>query len=243
MGTMPRREVFFTADDFGLNADVNAAIMRAHCEGALHGASLMMGQPGTGEAVRLAREHSHLAIGWHVHLCDSTPVTCREWPWGGSVVRAGWAIGLSRRAQELMRREMTAQWELYRATGLPCAFVNAHHHLHAHPMVYGALLTVLPRDISAWLRLGAPRSFQSSNVRWAAASEWLWWRRRRRRCPFRASDTLWGVDRIFRMQAREVARVAEDLPPGLHEFMFHPRTCLGDTDVDCLIALKGFGFR
>ena len=239
---MLRREVVFTADDFGLSADINAAIIRAHCEGALHGASLMLGQPGTAEAVCLAREHPRLATGWHVHLCDSTPVTCREWPWGQSPARAGWAIGLSRQARELMHRELLAQWELYRATGLPCAFVNAHHHLHAHPIVYSALLAVLPREISPWLRLGAPRAFPASTVRGGTVLEWLCWRQRRRHCLFRASDTLWGVDRIFHMQAQEVARAAVDLPPGLHEFVFHPRSCMSEADVECLIALKGLGF-
>jgi len=232
------KEVFFTADDFGLNAEVNAATVHAHRQGALHGASLMMGQPGTREAVRLARENPRLAIGWHVHLCDSAPVTCPEWPWGGSPARAGWAIGLSRRACKLMRCELAAQWKMFRATGLPCAFVNVHHHLQAHPAVYQALLTVLPRGGSAWLRLGAPRSFPSSSIRGALVAERLLLRRRRRLCPLRASDTLWGVDRLFRMQASEVIQAVEGLPPGLHEFVFHPRACVGDADVECLIGLK-----
>jgi hypothetical protein len=240
---MPRKEVVFIADDFGMNAAVNAAIIRAHRGGALHGASLMLGQPGTDDAVRLAREHPRLAIGWHAHLCDSLPVSCTEWPWGQSPARAGWTIGFSGHARKLARRELAAQWEQFQATGLPCAFVNSHHHLHIHPLVYRALLALLPRDFPGWLRLGAPCAFPHSTVRGGTVSEWICWRGRRRRCPFRASATLWGVDRTFHMQADEVRRAIAGLSVGLHEFMFHPRRCEGDADLACLIALKGFGFQ
>ena len=81
----------FIADDFGLDEATNLAILRAHCAGALHGASLMLGQPGTDHAVALAREHPTLLIGWHLHLCDSRPATRSAWPWGASPGRAGLA--------------------------------------------------------------------------------------------------------------------------------------------------------
>src|SRR2546425_3713684 len=116
-------EIVFIADDFGLDADANRAIVRAHREGVLQGAALMMGQPGTDDAIALARENPALAVGWHLHLCHSQPVTCAAWPWGDSPTRAGWTIGLSSRARALMRQEVAAQWEMFRATGLPCAFV------------------------------------------------------------------------------------------------------------------------
>src|SRR5208282_3200020 len=134
------REVFFIADDFGMNAEVNRAVVEAHRRGVLQGASLMVGQPGTADAVRAAQDNPGLRVGWHLHLDNSQPVTCAAWPWGDSYRRAGWAIGLSRRARWLMREEVRAQWEGFRATGLACAFVNSHHHLHAHPFVYQILL-------------------------------------------------------------------------------------------------------
>jgi predicted glycoside hydrolase/deacetylase ChbG (UPF0249 family) len=210
------REVFFVADDFGLDAQANAAIIAAHLAGALHGASLMMGQAATDEAVALARAHPTLQVGWHLHLCDSRPVSCPAWPWGDSYTRAGWAIGLWPRARALMRREVSAQWEQFEATGLRCAFVNSHHHLHAHPMVYAALLEVLPAGFDGWIRRGG----------WG------------RRCRFRVSDTLWGVHRTYRMQASEVRAAMAGLPAGLHEFLFHPRRTEDDRDFAALMELS-----
>lgn len=240
---MHGREVFFIADDFGMSPAINRAIVHAHGHGALHGASLMVGQPGTEEAVRLARDNPRLQVGWHLHLDNSLPITRTVWPWGDSYRQAGWAIGLSRRARRLMTDEVQAQWELFCATDLPCAFVNSHHHLHAHPYVYQALLDVLPRPFAGWLRLGKPRFFSANfDALWMGPADRLWMQRRRRRCPHRCSDTLWGLGRTYRMQAREVADAARQLGTGLHEFFFHPRAVDHDTDVQCLLELKTCDF-
>lgn len=236
---MNGREVFFIADDFGMSPEVNRAIIHAHRHGVLHGASLMMGQPATEDAVRLARDNPSLQVGWHLHLCDSQPITRSAWTWGRSHSRAGWAIGLSPAARRLMRDEVKVQWELFHATGLPCVFVNSHHHLHAHPFVYRALLDVLPPQFGGWVRLGKPRFFPASRgVILAGIADRVFLELRRQRCPHRHSDTMWGLGRTFHMQAREVADAARELRPGLHEFFFHPRNVDNDADVRCLLELK-----
>jgi hypothetical protein len=234
------RKVFFIADDFGMNAEVNRAVVEAHLRGVLHGASLMLGQPGTADAVRMAQQNPSLQVGWHLHLDNSQPVTCAAWPWGNSYRRAGWAIGLSRRARQLMREEVRAQWNMFGETGLTCAFVNSHHHLHAHPFVYRTLLDVLGSSFHGWLRLGQPRFFSPNlDAIWIGPADWLWMGPRRRRCPYRCSDTVWGLGRTFRMQAGEVARAIQRLGPGFHEFYFHPRsTANDDWDLRCLRELK-----
>lgn len=223
-----------------MNAEVNRAVVEAHLRGVLHGASLMLGQPGTADAVRMAQQNPSLPVGWHLHLDNSQPVTCAAWPWGNSYRRAGWAIGLSRRARQLMREEVRAQWNMFGETGLTCAFVNSHHHLHAHPFVYRTLLDVLGSSFHGWLRLGQPRFFSPNlDAIWIGPADWLWMGPRRRRCPYRCSDTVWGLGRTFRMQAGEVARAIQRLGPGFHEFYFHPRsTANDDWDLRCLRELK-----
>ncbi|HEX5420581.1 MAG TPA: hypothetical protein VFY39_11320, partial [Gammaproteobacteria bacterium] len=56
--------------------------------------------------------------------------------------------------------------------------------------------------------------------------------------PFPTSTTLWGLDRIEAMQAREVVAVLPSLGEGLHEFMFHPRRIDADADTRCLLELR-----
>src|SRR3954470_17675581 len=54
---VPLTRLILNADDLGLAAPVNAAIERAHRDGVLTAASLMVGEPAMAEAVDLARRH------------------------------------------------------------------------------------------------------------------------------------------------------------------------------------------
>jgi hypothetical protein len=230
------KELIFVADDFGMNSEINDAILHAHLSGHLTGAALMMAQPGTAEAVVLARGNPSLQIGWHLHLNDSIPATTDRWPWGPSPARAGLSIGLSQNARQLMRREVARQWELFQATGLECRFINSHHHLHSHPFVYRALLDVVGSRFGGWIRLGKPRAFRSPSFSplWSILN-WTYLERRRRLSAWRTTDTLWGVRP--RLDAEEVCAIVAILPDGFHEFLFHPRnrSC---PDTLCLIQLK-----
>lgn len=232
------KEVIFVADDFGMTSEINDAILYSHLSGHLDGAALMMAQPGTAAAVELAHAHPSLQIGWHLHLNDSIPATTDRWPWGASPARAGFSIGLSSKARDLMRREVAQQWNLFQETGLECRFINSHHHLHAHPFVYRALLDTVGPRFQGWIRLGKPRAFRptAQSLLWSALG-WTYLERRRRLSAWRATDTLWGLDRIFQMNAGEVQATLATLPDGFHEFLFHPRT-RSCPDTLCLIQLK-----
>jgi hypothetical protein len=232
------KEVIFVADDFGMTSEINDAILHAHLSGHLNGAALMMAQPATAEAVEMARTHPTMQIGWHLHLNDSIPATIGRWPWGASPARAGFSLGLLSKARELMRREVARQWKLFQETGLECRFINSHHHLHTHPFVYRALLDTLGPQFKGWVRLGKPRVFRSTapSLLWSAL-DWTYLERRRRLSAWRSTDTLWGLDRGFQMDAGEVQTALATLPDGFHEFLFHPRT-RSCPDTLCLVQLK-----
>ena len=235
------RQVIFIADDFGLSEAVNNAILRAHLDGSLHGACLMVGQPGTEHAMELARAHPTLQLGWHLHLCDSQPTTIDAWPWDDSPTRAGLAIAALPRARALVRAEISKQWETLKASGLPIATVNTHHHLHWHPFVIRSLVDTLEANggFNGWLRWGEPRFFQRSRapLGYTLVNRYLQ-TPKRKNLPIRTSATLWGLDRTCAMNPAEIERVLPALPAGLHEFMFHPRPGSKDPDTDCLITLR-----
>src|SRR5687767_8415619 len=68
--------LIINADDFGLSHDVNAAVIRAHTEGVLTTASLMVNEEGFEEAVDLARSHPRLGVGLHLSLvCGRSALT------------------------------------------------------------------------------------------------------------------------------------------------------------------------
>lgn len=236
---MPQGEprILLIADDFGLDAETNEAILHSHRQGALHGAALMMGQPGTEEAVKMAREFPALQIGLHLHWNDSIPLTVPRWPWGASPAAAGWSIGVNRFARELMELELQAQWKAFRETGIPCRFLNSHHHLHLHPMILAAILRNLSGEFDGWIRLGLPRCFCSPR---ASSMLLPLVYLNQAAVPFRSPETLWGIDRTFEMKSSEIRRVSQSLTCGVHEFIFHPRRITQDSDTQCLIELKNF---
>jgi predicted glycoside hydrolase/deacetylase ChbG (UPF0249 family) len=63
-----QRLLIVNADDLGLSAAVNAGIARAHEEGVVTSASLMVRQPAAEEAASLARRHPLLAVGLHIDI-------------------------------------------------------------------------------------------------------------------------------------------------------------------------------
>jgi hypothetical protein len=233
-----QQQLVFTADDFGLDARTNLAIESAHRFGALTAASLMLGQPGSAHAIEVARRNPDLHAGWHVHLCDSVPLTRPRWPWGGSPPLAGLTLAVWPPARALVWRELRAQWQRFLDTGLHCHFINGHHHLHIHPLISRDLYRLVGTTFSGWVRGFDAHGFGPAPLRcWIPgllrrpAARWLGsWPEHRR------TTSLWGLDRTFRMNAREVRNVLPTLAGGRHEFLFHPR-CEGDTDHRALLEL------
>lgn len=60
------RRITLTADDFGLSEAVNEGIERAHRDGALTAASLMVAGPAAADAVARARRLPNLRVGLHL---------------------------------------------------------------------------------------------------------------------------------------------------------------------------------
>ncbi|HPA20488.1 MAG TPA: ChbG/HpnK family deacetylase [Verrucomicrobiae bacterium] len=231
------QQVIFIADDFGRDAPTNNAIREGHLNGALHGASLMLGQPGTEQAIEIARDHPGLRLGWHIHLCDSTPATFGSWPWGRSPLMAGLLLAFFGRR---IRAEMSAQWNLFEMSGIPCSFVNSHHHIHAHPAVLQAIGALLPASFGGWLRGFNVRPFSRRLPAHARVLRLVGTRALARSpLPMRCSDTTWGLDRLCAMDALEIEAVLPTLGQGLHEFIFHPRGTDDDADFGALINLRG----
>ncbi len=108
------------------------------------------------EAVAIARARPSLAVGLHlVVVCGrpaSPPETVRSLVRPGGAFRdsplaAGLVYQFSRRARRELRREIRAQLEAFRATGLPLSHVDGHLHMHLHPVVL-AILAGLSREFA-----------------------------------------------------------------------------------------------
>ncbi|MBO6281756.1 MAG: ChbG/HpnK family deacetylase [Alphaproteobacteria bacterium] len=140
----------FNADDFGISPGVNTAICKAHKEGILNSASLMINQKYAGEAVAEAKEMPALEIGLHLNLTNEVPVANpTQIPLlinSDGKLKNGFVnlLILSLiKSKELSRQveiEMRAQIEKYKATGLPLKHIDGHRHVHLIPVIFTVLL-------------------------------------------------------------------------------------------------------
>ena len=141
--SIPRR-VTINGDDFGFSPGVNEAIIRAHEQGVLTSTSLMVTGEAAAEAIALAKNHPNLAVGLHLVLvCGRSVLSPPEIPnlvdgsgnFANDSLQAGLRYQFNRSARQELRREIRAQLEQFRSSGLPLSHVDGHLHLHVHPVV------------------------------------------------------------------------------------------------------------
>ncbi len=179
-----RPRIILNADDFGRSASINAGVIRAHRDGVLTSASLMVTGEAAVEAVALARRTPTLAVGLHLVLAGGRPaLPASEIPHlvgpsgllPASPVWAGLGYSLGRAARTELARELEAQFGLFAAAGLPLAHVDGHMHLHLHPVAldlilplareHGARILRLPRD-DLGLSMRHSRRLAASKIAW-----------------------------------------------------------------------------
>ncbi|MCX6380956.1 MAG: hopanoid biosynthesis-associated protein HpnK [Armatimonadetes bacterium] len=144
-----KRLLIINADDFGYSHTVNVAIQRAHREGILTSASLMVGEEGFEEAVEMAREMPALGVGLHLTLTLDTPVlpaktiphiVTPQKKLESDPFRAGLRYTFSKTAQRELFAEMEAQFARFAQTGLDWSHVDGHQHFHLPPIVWDEML-------------------------------------------------------------------------------------------------------
>jgi hopanoid biosynthesis associated protein HpnK len=143
------RRLIVNADDFGLSSSVNETVVRAHRDGILTTASLMVNENGFDEAVKLAKENPTLGVGLHLTLLQGHSALPPEKIHGlvnsrGEFSNCPVGVGLNyffkRNLREPLRAEIHAQFEKFHSTGLPLDHVNGHLHLHLHPTIFKILM-------------------------------------------------------------------------------------------------------
>jgi chitin disaccharide deacetylase len=145
----PVRRLVVNADDFGRSESINEAVIRAHRDGILTTASLMVNEPACGRAVELARQHPGLGVGLHLtFLCGRSGLPHARIPrlvnergeFSTSPAATGFRYFFLRGLREQLRAEIHEQFARFRRTGLVLDHVNGHLHLHLHPVIFRILM-------------------------------------------------------------------------------------------------------
>jgi chitin disaccharide deacetylase len=251
-----RARLIVNADDFGRSPAINEAVVRAHREGILTTASLMVNEPACADAVALARDNPGLGVGLHLTLlCGQTALPPDQIPgladglgrFSDAPVAAGLRYFFHRQLRASLAREMAAQFERFRATGLPLDHVNGHLHLHLHPTVLGLLLeharewgiqrlrfTRDPFLLNARLAGGAwfYRLSHACIYRWLSARA----RPALRRLGIRHTARVFGLLQNGRVDEAYVLGLLAQLPPGDSELYSHPSLDQARHEFEALVS-------
>lgn len=237
-----QKRLIVNADDFGRSKSINEAVVRAHREGILTTASLMVNGEAFDDAVDFAKQNPALGVGLHLTLvCGTSALGRGEIPglvddascFGSAPIRTGCRYFFNRDLKPQLEAEVNAQFRKFHETGLTLDHVDGHLHMHLHPTVFG----ILERNAERWkirhLRLTKDPLFLSFHL---ASGAWVYRlthaliysilvarvRSSLRGRGIRHSDTVFGLLQSGRVDETYVLKLLPKLPSGDSELYSHP---------------------
>jgi hopanoid biosynthesis associated protein HpnK len=235
----------------------------------------MVGAPAAAGAVARARTLPNLRVGLHIVLTDGDPLSDRgdiagllgrDGRFRNDLPLYGAQIAFDPSVKRQTAKEIAAQFEAYRATGLPLDHVNAHRHFQLHPVIAASIIGIgraygmraLRVPIEPWRTVaeidpGTQRRLGRIVAPWAA-----WLRRRVRGEGLATADAVFGLAWSGAMTKDRVAALLRRLPAGIVEIYLHPGTTdsfagaapgyryaeefAALCDADCIAAVRQSGY-
>jgi len=246
-GSNSDKLLIVNADDFGLSAEVNAAVARCHREGILTATSLMVAAPAVTEAAKIASETPALDVGLHAVVCmgrsvlpptELSGLVDRDGNFTNNAVAGGMRYFFDRKIHSALRAELRAQVEKHLELIGRLDHIDGHLNFHVHPVLADILIDLaaehrvpfirLPRESAiTTLRLArdnAPRKLVEGVI-FRALSRRA--RRKARERGIRTNDWLFGLHQSGHMSEAYVLGLIEGLRSGVTELYFHPALDIG----------------
>jgi len=236
------KRLIVNADDFGMTAGVNRAIIEGHTRGAITSSTLMANMPAFDTAVRLANDHPSLGVGLHFNITQGRPVADSSRVsslidghgefWGTGTALLGRLLTGRLSAEEVVI-ELRAQIEKALNAGVRLTHVDSHKHTHALPRIceaiiatikdYGINAVRLPREEwrfdrdarSLKLIVQSAGAFGLSQLCRVSDS-------RLKKSGVKTPDFFFGVARTGFWTKDWMIGLIEGLPAGVSELMCHP---------------------
>ena len=196
-----------TADDFGLTAEVNEAILEAFHRGLISTASVMANMPGFEQACELAHEHELTdQVGSHLVLTEGEPLSdrirsCERFCdsegtfryWRGS----DRALYLSPVERTAVACELRMQILRCRDRGLHVTHLDSHHHVHNKHAIGSIVISIAQELAIPRVRLAHNAGKRMSLLNRASKS-WLNWNLRHK--GLAGTRWLGGIDDYRRLR-------------------------------------------
>ena len=238
------RQLIVNADDFGLDPAINAAVARAHTEGILTSASLMVAAPHAEEAVAFAKAHPRLGVGVHLCLVQSRAAAPAEKipslaDSDGNLPRSPFALSaritFDRRLLADIETELRAQIDRFLATGLRPSHLDAHLHTHIDPRILRIVIRLAHEHRIAFVRAPFESILPSLRCAFSRLPRKLarlavfgpmgfHTRSAIRRARLRTADVVFGALDPGHVTVGFVLACLRRLRDGVSEIFFHPAT-------------------
>jgi chitin disaccharide deacetylase len=239
------RRLIVNADDFGLTAGVNRAIIESHTHGIVTSTTLMATGRAFDDATRLAKDTPRLSIGCHVVLIDGQPVldSQRVSSLTGSDhrFRDGLKSFTARAlagclAPDQIEAEATAQIRKLQSAGIVVSHIDTHKHTHIFPGVLNPLLRAAGAcGIRAMRNPFGPRKPLRSSELLARPNLWTRYAEVKvlralaakfnaaaQREGFLSPDGTLGIEVTGTLDESLFRAIAEIIPEGTWELVCHP---------------------
>jgi hopanoid biosynthesis associated protein HpnK len=256
------KRIIINADDFGLCRGVNEAVAKAHDQGVLTSATIMVNMPEAEDAVEIAKLKPGLGVGVHLNLSEGRPVSKESCvncllDDDGQFAYSPWKLAAMcialHKIRQAVETELAAQIQWVIDRGLVPTHLDSHKHIHSFPAIFPIVCRLASRfGISAirwpfepkavckrpWPMLTESERRRSAIVRTMAKIN------RIQNRDFLRTEGLFGIAHTGKIDVNFFRAVALYNPTTTAEVMTHPALLDGlDPDKTRLVEQRKVEFE
>jgi len=239
---MAQKRLILNADDFGISASVNRAVISGWQNGLLTSASLMVTGAAFDDAVALARLNPGLQTGLHLTLIQGRAaarhkgfpsLTHNDGQFPNDPVLAGMRMFFLKSLQKQLELEIVTQIEKFLETGIPLTHIDGHLNIHMHPTIFAILCRLMPKyGISTFRlsreRLGIELQISSGRTCGKAVDAFIFGKLAKHCLPelqmrrIGCADEVKGILNSGRITEDYLLKCLDNLQDGVTEIYLHP---------------------
>lgn len=211
----------------------------------------MVSAPAAAEAISIAQNLPNLKVGMHLVLSNGkatlpaskiSALVNKDGDFSSSQVCSGINMFFRERTKEQLEKEIRAQFEAFKETGLTLDHVNAHNHMHLHPTVFDLIIKIgkdygltairIPNEPPLESIIDGRKEKISRTLRWLFFKPFV--SRMKKQCEennIKFNDTIYGLNDSGHMNIDTLIRIIPHISEGVTEIYTHPATERWD-DID-----------
>lgn len=235
------RKLLISADDFGLSVEVNEAIEIAHRQGILKTANLMITGEAVDDAIKRAKKMPDLQVGLHLVVIEGKSILSQsEIPFlvdqnnlfPSQPFKMGVNYFFNTKIKQQLRKEITAQLQAFKNTGLRLDHLDVHKHMHLHPTVAQLIMEIgkdfnlnhirLPREPVQILKLVDQSSWRDNFNNFLLYYWTIILEQQIKKAGMKHLNWCFGLSWCGHMTFDRIQKLIPHLPDGNSEMFFHP---------------------